>query len=73
MRIVALITVALLLAGCASLKPPPGKPDDAEALYVQNRCLGGVGDPGPCFDNPGLPLAEGGQGSPRQSALPAEF
>jgi hypothetical protein len=62
MRIVALITVALLLAGCASLKPPPGKPDDAEALYVQNRCLGGVGDPGPCFDNPGLPLSGGGPG-----------
>jgi len=62
MRIVALITVALLLAGCAALEPPPGKPDDAQALYVQNRCPGGVGDPGPCFDNRGLPLSGGGPG-----------
>ena len=67
MRIVALITVALLLAGCATLKPPPGKPDDAEALYLQNRCLGGVGEgfrgPYSCFeaDNRGW-SAGGGPG-----------
>jgi hypothetical protein len=61
-RIVALITVTLLLVGCAALKPPSDKPDDANALYLQNRCLGGVGDPGPCFDNPGLPLSGGGPG-----------
>ena len=65
MRIVALIAVALLLAGCAALTPPPGMPDDAEALYLQNRCLGDVreGFRGPysCFeaDNHG-PTSEAG-------------
>jgi hypothetical protein len=64
MRIVALITVALLLAGCAALEPSPGKPDDAEALYLQNRCLGGVGDgyrgPYSCFEADNRGLAFGG-------------
>jgi hypothetical protein len=65
MRIVALIAVALLLAGCAALKPSPGKPDDAEALYLQNRCLGGVGEgfrgPYSCFEaNNRGPISEAG-------------
>ena len=57
MRIVALITVALLLAGCAASSGG----GDFNA-YAQNRCLGGVGDPGPCYDNPGLPSSGGGPG-----------
>jgi hypothetical protein len=65
-RIVALITVAMLLAGCAASKPPPGKPDDTSALYLQNRCLGGVGEgvrgPYSCFeaDNRGWSAGEPG-------------
>jgi len=63
-RIVALITMALLLVGCAALKPPPGKPDDANAMYLQNRCLGGVGDvyraPGSCFEADNSDLSFGG-------------
>ena len=64
-RIVASITVALLLAGCAALKTPPGRADDAEALYLQNRCLGGVGEafrgPYSCLeaDNRGLKMGGG--------------
>ena len=67
MRIVALITVALLLAGCAALKSPPGNQDDA-ALYLPNRCLGGVGEalrgPYSCFeaDNRGLAFSGAGPG-----------
>jgi hypothetical protein len=67
MRIVALITMSLLLAGCAALEQPPVNQDDANALYLQNRCLGGVGDgfrgPYSCFeaDNRGW-SAGGGPG-----------
>jgi hypothetical protein len=76
-RIVALITVGLLLAGCAALKPSPGKPDNAKALYLQNRCLGGIGEafrgPYSCLeaDNSGLSFSGGGPGFTAVGGAPA--